>query len=121
MTPKQTEAVIFDLGKVLVGFDFQRGYDRLGAICGHPVAEVRKRIGNTGLVPKLESGQVGSQELVAKLGEVLGVTFDYGEFCEIWSSIFLPGELVPEAMVAGLKKRYPLVLLSNTNAMHFEM
>ena len=51
----------------------------------------------------------------------MGVTFDYAEFCEIWSSIFLPGTLVPESLIAGLKKRYPLVLLSNTNEMHFEM
>jgi FMN phosphatase YigB (HAD superfamily) len=114
-------AVIFDLGKVLVGFDFQRGYDRLQVLCGYPVAEVKHRIGHTGYVPKLESGQMESRDFVQKLGEALGATFEYGQFCEIWSSIFLPGTLVPESLVAGLKKRYELVLLSNTNAMHFEM
>jgi putative hydrolase of the HAD superfamily len=116
-----TEAVIFDLGKVLVPFDFQRGYERLQAVCGHPVGEVRQRILDSGLVPRLESGLVGSREFVTRLGEALGVTFEYAEFCEIWSSIFLPGTLVPESLVIGLKKRYPLVLLSNTNAIHFEM
>jgi glucose-1-phosphatase len=113
--------VIFDLGKVLVGFDFQRGYDRLQPLCGHPVSEIRQRIATTGLVPKLESGQIASRDFVSKLGETLGITLDYSEFCEIWSSIFLPGTLVPESMVSGLKKRYELVLLSNTNEMHFEM
>jgi FMN phosphatase YigB (HAD superfamily) len=117
----QIQAVIFDLGKVLVPFDFQRGYDRLQVLCGYPVAEVRRRIGNTGLVPKLEAGELASREFVSKLGDALGVSFDFAEFCEIWSSIFLPGTLVPESLVAGLKKRYPLVLLSNTNEMHFEM
>jgi FMN phosphatase YigB (HAD superfamily) len=114
-------AVIFDLGKVLVGFDFQRGYDRLQPLCGYPVAEVRRRIGNTGYVAKLESGQMESKDFVRKLGEALGAEFEYGDFCEIWNSIFLPGTLVPESLVEGLKKRYALVLLSNTNAMHFEM
>ena len=116
-----TKAVIFDLGKVLVPFDFQRGYDRLQPLCGYSVEEVRKRIGATGLVTKLESGLLKSEEFVSRLGEALGVAFDYDQFCEIWSCIFLPGTLVPESLVAGLKKRYPLVLLSNTNAMHFEM
>jgi FMN phosphatase YigB (HAD superfamily) len=117
----QIQAVIFDLGKVLIGFDFQRGYDRMQALCGYPVAEVRRRIGATGLVPQLESGQVGSREFVERLGKALDVTFDFSQFCEIWSSVFLPGTLVPESLVLGLKKRYPLVLLSNTNEMHFEM
>ncbi|HEY3841524.1 MAG TPA: HAD family phosphatase [Bryobacteraceae bacterium] len=115
------QAVIFDLGKVLVGFDFQRGYDRIQRLCGYPVEEVRRRIGHTGYVTQLESGQMESREFVRKLGEALGTDFEYGEFCEIWSSIFLPGTLVPESMVVGLKKRYPLVLLSNTNGIHFEM
>ncbi len=117
----QIQAVIFDLGKVLIGFDFQRGYDRMQALCGYPVAEVRRRIGATGLVPQLESGQVGSREFVERLGKALDVTFDFSQFCEIWSSVFLPGTLVPESLVLGLKKRYPLVLLSNTKEMHFEM
>ena len=121
MATPAIRSVIFDLGKVLVPFDFQRGYDRIQALCGYPVEEVRRRIGATGLVPRLEAGQVESREFVAQLGAALGVSFEYGQFCEMWSSIFLPGTLVPESLVMGLKKRYPLVLLSNTNAMHFEM
>jgi FMN phosphatase YigB (HAD superfamily) len=113
--------VIFDLGRVLIGFDFQRGYDRLQPLCGHSVSEIRRRIAETGLVAKLEAGQISSRDFVVKIGETLGISLDYTEFCEIWSSIFLPGTLVPESMVAGLKKRYQLVLLSNTNEMHFEM
>jgi FMN phosphatase YigB (HAD superfamily) len=121
MTTLRTQAVIFDLGKVLVAFDFQRAYDGMQPLCGYPVAEVRRRVGNTGLVAKLETGQVESREFVARIGEALGVSLDFDQFCEIWSSIFLPGTLIPESLIIGLKKRYPLVLLSNTNAMHFEM
>jgi putative hydrolase of the HAD superfamily len=119
--PSTPKALIFDLGKVLVPFDFQRGYDGLQSLCGYPVAEIRSRIGSTGLVPQLEAGQVSSRDFVSRLGAALGVSFDYAQFCEIWSSIFLPGTLIPESLIAGLKKRYPLVLLSNTNDMHFEM
>ena len=116
-----TRAVIFDLGKVLVAFDFARGYDRLQPLCGYSVEEMRRRIGASGLVPQLEAGRIESREFVSSFGAALGVSLDYGQFCEIWSSIFLPGTLVPDSLVAGLKKRYPLVLLSNTNAIHFEM
>jgi putative hydrolase of the HAD superfamily len=118
VTPK---ALIFDLGKVLVPFDFMRAYDRMQPLCGYPVAEIRRRTGATGLVPQLEMGKVSSSDFVARLGAALGVSFDFAEFCEIWSSIFLPETLVPESLIIGLKQRYPLVLLSNTNEMHFEM
>jgi len=121
MTAPPFQAVIFDLGKVLVAFDFQRGYESMQKMCGYPVEEIRRRIAATGLVPKLESGQMESRVFVSRIGEALDVTFDYTQFCEMWSSIFLPGTLVPESLVAGLKKRHRLVLLSNTNEMHFEM
>jgi FMN phosphatase YigB (HAD superfamily) len=121
MGASQIRAVIFDLGKVLIPFDFQRGYERLQPLCGFSAEEVRRRIGNTGLVPQFESGQMGSREFVSKLGEALGVSFDYPHFCEMWSSIFLRDTLVPEWLVVGLKKRHTLVLLSNTNEIHFDM
>lgn len=117
----EIKAVIFDLGRVLIAFDFHRGYERMHSLCGFPVEEIRSRIAQTGLVPKLESGQIASRDFVTAIGQLLGITFDYREFCDLWSSIFLPGTLVPEEVVAGLKKRYALVLLSNTNEMHFEM
>jgi putative hydrolase of the HAD superfamily len=46
---------------------------------------------------------------------------DYDQFCEIWSSIFLPDPLIPESMLQGLSQRFRLLLLSNTNAIHFQM
>ena len=117
-TPK---ALIFDLGKVLVPFDFMRAYDRMEPLCGYPVAEIRRRTGATGLMSQLETGQIASRDFVSGLGTALGVSFDYEQFCEIWCSIFLPGTLIPESFIIALKERYPLVLLSNTNAMHFQM
>ena len=45
---------------------------------------------------------------------------DYDQFRTIWSSIFTD-ILIPESMLEGLARRYRLVLVSNTNALHFEM
>ena len=36
------------------------------------------------------------------------------EFHEAWDSVFLPGLIVPEQLLASLKARYPLILVSNT-------
>jgi glucose-1-phosphatase len=115
------QAVIFDLGRVIVPFDFNRGYVRLAALCGIPAAEIPGRIAPTGLVERFESGEIASRDFVRELSKHLNFDTSYENFCEIWSSIFLPYTLIPEAMIEGIARNYRLVLLSNTNAIHFEM
>ena len=115
------KAVIFDLGRVIVPFDFRRGYARIEALTGIPADEVPGRIRPTGLVERLESGQIEPRDFVKQLSAALNLNCTYEEFCEIWSSIFLPETLVSEELLRGIANRYPLVLLSNTNAIHFDM
>jgi putative hydrolase of the HAD superfamily len=113
--------LIFDLGKVIVPFDFMRGYRAMEGLCGLPAAEIPKRIGATDLVIRFETGLVEPRDFVAQLSALLGLHVDYDQFCEIWSSIFLPDTLIPDAMLESLARRYRMLLLSNTNAIHFAM
>jgi len=113
------KAVIFDLGRVLVNFDFKRGYQALEGLCPHPAAEIPRRLAECDLVPRFETGLIEPRDFVAQMSAVLDLKVDYERFCGIWSSIFTE-TLVPEEMLAGLAARYRLVLLSNTNAIHFD-
>lgn len=115
------KTVIFDLGNVILPFDFKRGYAAMQPHCRYPAEEIPKRISTTDLVRRFESGQVPPRDFVRELSVLLELNVEYEEFCRIWSSIFLPDTLVPESLLAALKKRYRLLLLSNTNAIHFEM
>lgn len=114
------KAIIFDLGKVLVHFDFKRGYRELETHCPHAAVEIPKRLAGTGLVQRFESGLVEPRDFVAELTKILDLNVDYDRFCGIWSCIFTE-TLVPDSLVADLASRYRLLLLSNTNAIHFEM
>jgi len=115
------KTVIFDLGKVLIAFDFTRGYRGLEKFCSVPAAEIPRRLASTDLVHRFESGLVEPEDFVAELSRVLDLRVSYDQFCEIWSSIFLPDPLIPESVLAGIRQRFRLLLLSNTNAIHFEM
>lgn len=115
------KAVIFDLGRVIVPFDFKRGYKRLSPLCGIPETEIPRHIAQTDLVQQYESGAVESRDFVRRLSEQLNFETSYENFCEIWSSIFLPETLIPEAMVESIARNYRLILLSNTNEIHFAM
>lgn len=88
--------------------------------CPHAAEEIPKRISSE-LVRSFESGQVAPRNFVRQLCEQLDAEIPYDDFCRIWSCIFLPETLIPESLVAALHARYRLLLLSNTNAIHFEM
>lgn len=114
------KTLIFDLGKTLIPFDFGRGYAALEKLCGVPAAEIPKRI-DADLVNRFEAGQVEPEEFVARFSRALGLHLEYRRFCDIWSSIFLPEPFIPEEWLRALKARYRLLLLSNTNVIHFRM
>jgi putative hydrolase of the HAD superfamily len=114
------KAVLFDLGKVLVHFDFKRAYCELEPMCGYGAAEIPRRLAATGLVERLETGMIEPRPFVSAVSEALALRIGYDEFCRVFSCIF--GEvLIPESLLEQLKQRYRLVLLSNTNALHFEL
>jgi FMN phosphatase YigB (HAD superfamily) len=115
------KSIIFDLGRVIVPFDFNRGYALLEARCGTPAADFPALIAPTGLVERFECGQIEPRDFFNQLSAHLGLKSSYEDFCEIWSSIFLPETFISEDLLRGLAGHYRLVLLSNTNAIHFEM
>lgn len=113
-------AIILDLGNVLVQFDFERWRRALEGFCPYGAVEIRRRIAATDLVERFETGLIEPPDFVAEISRILDLHMDYADFCKLWSSIFTD-PLIPEAMLEGLAARYRLVLLSNTNAIHFEM
>jgi putative hydrolase of the HAD superfamily len=114
------KAILFDLGRVLIHFDFRRGYRALEGLCPYTAEQIPQRLAGTGLVERFETGLMEPRDFVAEISRILDLRAGYERFCEIWSCIFTHA-LLPEAMLEGLAQRYRLVLLSNTNALHFEM
>jgi putative hydrolase of the HAD superfamily len=112
-------ALIFDLGNVVIPFDFRRGYAAMQPYCSYPAEEIPRRIRPTGLVPRYETGKISSEAFVEELCRALDLRVSFEQFCELWSAIFLPGTLIPEDFLRSLGGRYPLIALSNTNELHF--
>ena len=121
----QSEAVIktilFDLGNVVIPFDFKRPYARMAELCDCPVEEVPARIRATGLVAPFEKGEIEPEPFVRELAAALKLDITYSEFCDWWSSVFLEPTLVREALLEDLRSRHRLLALSNTNVIHFAM
>jgi glucose-1-phosphatase len=114
------KAIFLDLGRVIVDFDFQRGYQALEGLCPYSAAEIPRRLATSDLVERFETGMIAPRDFVAQISALLDLEIDYDQFCHIWTSVFTE-TLIPEDMLAGLAARYRLLLLSNTNPIHFEM
>lgn len=116
-----THALIFDLGNVIIAFDFARGYRALSPHTPIPPDDISARIADTGVVPPYERGEISSGDFYQTLTAALDLDLSYERFCELWSTIFLPDPLIPDGLLANLHQRHRLVLLSNTNEIHFQM
>ena len=112
------EALLFDLGKVLVDFDFELGLERFSARSALSRAEFEQVIRDPAWIHRYETGAITTEVYHRYLRESGRLEMSLEEFHEAWSSVFLPDPILPERLLASLKESYPLILVSNTNEAH---
>lgn len=113
------EAVIFDLGNVLLAFDAQQTMERLRRRTGKTLRELQDYLLETPFVNQLEVGQLTGQQFFEIVAKDLDFDGEYCEFAEIWTHIFSPMDLMI-ALARSLQGRVRRFVLSNTNAIHME-
>ena len=113
------KAVLFDLGKVLLHFDFDPAFKRLSRHSGKKEQQIRGFFAASELEVLYDGGQISSGEFHRRICDGLGISVGFNRFRNIWNGIFTP---VPGManLVRRLHGKKRLVLISNTNAMHFE-
>jgi putative hydrolase of the HAD superfamily len=115
------KVLIFDLGRVLLNVDFEAGYARMAACCGLSRDEIERRLRDSGLSYAFESGLIPPRDFAQQVCELIGAAISCEDFREIWYAVVDQGPIIPEQFIASLHQRYRLVLLSNTNELHFDM
>lgn len=112
------KAVLFDLGKVLLHFDFGPAFRRLSRHCGKKPEEINRFFTESGLEVLYDGGRISSASFYREVRRGLGLSLSYAAFRGIWNGIFTP---VPgmARLVRRLGRDRRLVLISNTNEMHF--
>jgi putative hydrolase of the HAD superfamily len=114
------KTILFDLGNVLVPFQLERGYAAFSAISGLDAALIATRLQNSSVYGNYESGRLSTTEFQASISELLQIPVELEPLRQAWNHIFLPEPATSEALLLELKARYRLVLLSNTNELHFD-
>ncbi len=114
------KAILFDLGKVLVDFNFETGVQALHAACSISRDRLEEVLWDENCIRRYERGEISTSEFHAYLRETADLQMDLPGFRQTWSSVFLPGGIVSEELLTALKRNYPLILVSNTNEAHID-
>lgn len=110
-------AAIFDIGNVLLKFNYLVAAERLRLHNG--LEELPDREPIVEAMKQLESGQIQRPDFLRMAKEAFAHSEDDESFLEIWRDIFHPN-LPMISFARELQQHLPLYLLSNINCIHQE-
>jgi HAD superfamily hydrolase (TIGR01509 family) len=108
-------AVVFDLGKVLLDFDYRIALRRILSHCKITLSELDVLINQSTLLLRYEAGLLTTQQFLAEVKEAAGFTADLAEFSELFGNIFSPIEPMIELHAELRVRGVPTYIFSNTN------
>lgn len=112
----KVEAVIFDLGDVLLSVDNVSAMQKLAS---HAQAPVDSLFNAAELLHRFEFGELTSREFHAEMCRHAELAIGFESFCEIYCDMFSPVGYMIEAHQALREKGLPTYLFSNTSELHF--
>ena len=112
--------VVFDLGKVLVDFDYSIAARKVAARSTKPLGDLIYLLSTSSLIVQFECGQVTRREFFEKVRDAVGFQGTQDEFGGYFADIFT--EIPPMiAMQAELRRRgFLTYIFSNTNDLAIE-
>jgi glucose-1-phosphatase len=120
LSPGSADALLFDLGRVVLDIDFGKALACWAGHAGCEAAHLTERFSRGEIYRRHETGEIDDAEYFASLRASLGIGISDAQFLEGWNAIFA-GEMPGVAQqLARAAKRLPLYAFSNTNNAHVE-
>jgi HAD superfamily hydrolase (TIGR01509 family) len=114
------KVVIFDLGKVLLDFDYGIAARRIASQSKISAQAVKDFIDHSPLLFRYETGLMTKTEFYQEICRATEFSGSLEEFCQFFSDIFVPDQSMV-AMQAELRKSgIPTYIFSNTNELAIE-
>ena len=115
MPPTTIKTVVFDLGKVLVDFDYTIAARRIAARCKVPPEKIRTFVNYSPLLFRLERGEVTTQHFFEEVCAATGFDGSFEEFANFFADIFVPIAPMVELQATLRQRGVPTYIFSNTN------
>ena len=120
LAPNSADALLFDLGRVVLDIDFNKALSCWAGHAGCEPAQLVGRFVHDDIYQRHERGEIDDAEFFASLRTSLGVRLSDAQFLEGWNAVFageMPG-IAP--LLKRAAHRLPLYAFSNTNSAHVE-
>jgi putative hydrolase of the HAD superfamily len=109
------KAVVFDLGKVLLDFDYRIAVKKLAPQSALPAPELQRMIDQSPLLHRYESGGLTSREFFTEIAAQAGYRGAFEEFRECFGDIFSEIPRMIELHATLRARGVPTFIFSNTN------
>lgn len=116
--PGCADALLFDLGRVVLDTDFERTLRHWAECAGVPPEALMARFSPDHAYKRHERGEISDSEFFASLRASLGIDISDAQFLQGWNAVF-DGEMTGISELLGrAAARLPLYAFSNTNPAH---
>ena len=112
--------VVFDLGKVLVDFDYSIAARKIAAQSRKSLAEIKVLIEQSRFVIDYETGRMTRREFYERVREATGFRGTLEEFGEFFADIFTEIPPMIELHAEVRRRGIPTYIFSNTNDLAIE-
>ena len=116
-TPK---TVVFDLGRVLVDFDYAIAAGRIAAQGTMTLRAIGQYINQSRLFVEYELGTVTTEQFCAEICRISGYRGTPAEFGACFGDIFVPIEAMVQLQATLRQRGLPAYIFSNTNELAIE-
>ena len=111
---------VFDLGKVLVDFDYSIAARKIAARSTMPLAGINSFIGDSDITVRYELGAVTRREFFEQTRQAIGFHGTFAEFGEFFADIFTEIPAMIELHAELRRRGVPTYIFSNTNDLAIE-
>ena len=118
LTLGSADALLFDLGRVVLDTDFARSLECWAGHAGCEPAHLVERFSPDDAYRRHERGEISDAEYFASLRTSLGIDVPDAQFLEGWNAVFAGAIPGIEPLLARAARSLPLYAFSNTNRAH---
>ena len=111
--------VLFDLGNVLIDFDFSIAVERLQSLCPVNLIKVHKLFRDSDLAQQWDRGFLSSERFYDTIQKELDLPLSLEQFRPLWNEIFAEKPDMVR-LARSLREKRKVFVLSNTNPWHME-
>jgi len=118
MPGQEIQAIIFDIGRVLIRINVARATSGLADGVALSPKEIWSALEKDPRWPDWQEGRISARDWHQHVSRRLGSKLNFEQFVEVWNRALDPVPMQKDSFLRKLCKRYRLAVLSNTDPLH---